>query len=166
MKGFVLAAAVSLAAFFAAPAVAAQLKPPSCGLLSTAKLTRILHVGITSESNLDPFIPNQRTCSYSTATTSQDATIIYTTKAGKNVYTIEKTEAGKLAKAVPGVGGGAFWFTVSTGEGDGLEVGSQFPTDGPLREVDMLFGNIEARIDVYAPVTRVEALAKTVAAAL
>ena len=166
MKGFVLAAAVSLAAFFAVPAMAAQLKAPSCGLVSASKLASVLHVKITTESTIKGYTPSQKTCSYSTATTSQDATIVYTTKAGKSVYTIEKSEAGKQAQAVPGVSGQAFWFTVSTGEGDGLEVGSQYPTDGPQREVDMLLGNVEVRIDVYAPAARVEALAKTVAASL
>jgi hypothetical protein len=166
MKRVVLLAAVSVGALCAPAAFASHLKAPSCALVTSAKLARVLGVSITSESNLTPYIPDQKTCSYSTATVPQDVTIVYTTKAGKNVFTIEKSEAGKSAKAVAGVGGGAFIFIRPTGQGDGLEVGSQFPTNGPDAEVDMLLGTVEIRINAYAPLARVEALAKTVAGSL
>jgi hypothetical protein len=166
MKRLALAAIVALGAVFVPAALASHLKAPSCALVSSARLTRVLGVRIVSESNLAVYIPDQKTCSYSTATVAQDVTIVYTTKAGKTVYTIEKSEAGKSAMAVPGVGGGAFIFIRPTGEGDGLEVGSQVPTNGPDAEVDMLLGSVEVRINAFAPVARVEALAKTVATSL
>jgi hypothetical protein len=165
MNRLVFALTAGVVALVAPSASAASLKAPSCLLVSSAKLTHLLGVQIVSVVPMTDGTPGQTACGYSTNIISDDATIIYTAKAGKTVYAIDKAHAGKTARPVPGLSG-AFSFSLTTGVGNGLEPGMSLLTGNSQFEVDLLEGNVEVRVNAYAPLAKVEAVAKTVSASL
>jgi hypothetical protein len=166
MKRVVFAVTAGAFALAAPAALGKSPRTPSCKLVTAARLTRLLKVQFVSDVPITDETPHQTACGYNTRIISEDATIVYTTKAGKSVYTIDKNQAGAKAKAVPVVGGEAFSFPFTTGVGNGLEPGTEVMTSSTQTEVDMLLGNVEVRINAYAPVARVEAVAKAISASI
>jgi hypothetical protein len=151
MKRLLVAATFGAAALFAPSALAAQLNAPSCSLLSTSKIASVLDVPITSTTVYN-VVPNQLTCYYATKKNPDAATVIFQIQDGYSAYLTAKTQAKPFVKTVKGIGAGAFYDSAA-----------DYATEP---EFNVLYGNVCMTIDAYAPLKRVEALAKTMTKAL
>jgi hypothetical protein len=151
MKRLALAAIVGVAALFAPSALAAELKAPSCTLLSTSKIASVLDVPVTS-STVYNVVPNELTCYYATKKNPQAVTVIFQTQDGYTAYLTAKAQAKPFVKSVKGIGGGAFYNS-----------SADFALEP---EFNVLYGNVCMTIDAFASLKRVEALAKTMTGAL
>jgi hypothetical protein len=146
MKRLVFAAVVGAVGLLAPSALASQLKAPSCALLSTSKIASVLGVPITSSSAYN-VVPNQLTCYYATKKNPDAAMVIFQTQDGYSDYLTAKTQAKPFVKTVKGIGAGAFYDSAA-----------DFTTEP---EFNVLYGNVCMTVDAFAPLKRVEALAKT-----
>ncbi len=151
MKRLVLAAIVGAAALLAPSALAAQSKAPSCGLLSASKIASVLGIPVDSSTVFNA-VPNELTCYYATKTNPDAVTVIFQTQGGYSAYLTAKAQAKPFVKTVKGIGGGAFYDSAA-----------DFATEPQL---NVLYGDVCMTIDAFAPLKRVEALAKTLIGAL
>jgi hypothetical protein len=147
--GFGALAGVML--LFTPLASAATPKGVTCALLSTSKIAAVLGIPITSSTAYD-FVPNQLTCYYATKTNPDAALVIFQTQDGYSDYLTAKSQAKPFIKTVKGIGAGAFY-----------DSSADF-TKEP--EFNVLYGNICMTVDAFAPLKRVEALAKTLTRSL
>lgn len=121
------------------------------GLLSTSKIASVLGVPITSSSVYN-VVPNELTCYYATKKNPDAVMVIFQTQDGYSAYLTAKSQAKPFVKNVKGIGGGAFYDSAA-----------DFSTEP---EFNVLYGNVCMTIDAFAPLNRVEALAKTLTGAL
>jgi hypothetical protein len=151
MKRFVLAAAVGAAVLFVPSAVAAPLKAPSCSLVSTSKIASVLGLRITATTVYD-VVPNELTCYYETKANPTAVTVTFQMQDGYLAYLTAKDQAKPFVKNVKGIGAGAFYDSSADAKTEPV--------------FNVLYGNVCMTIDAFAPLPRVEALAKTMTGAL
>jgi hypothetical protein len=153
MKRLVLAAIVGAAVVLAPSALAAPLqalKAPSCNLLSQSKIASVLGIPISS-TTIYNVVPNELTCYYATKKNPDAVVVTFQTQDGYSAYLTAKAQAKPFVKTVKGIGGGAFY-----------DSSADFATE-PVFNV--LYGNVCMTIDAFAPLKRVETLAKTMTGA-
>jgi hypothetical protein len=150
MKRLAFAGIVAIAALLTPSALAAQLKTPSCTLLSTSKMSSILGFPIVSSTVYD-VVPNELTCYYATKKNPDAVIVTFQMQDGYLAYLTAKTQAKPFVKTVKGIGAGAFYDS------------SADSVSEPVFNV--LYGNVCMTIDAFAPLKRVEALAKTMTGA-
>lgn len=111
----------------------------------------MLGMPITSSTGYDA-VPNQLTCYYATKKNPDAAIVVFETQDGYSDYLTAKAQAKPFVKTVKGIGAGAFY-----------DSSANF-THEP--EFDVLYGNVCMTVDAFAPLKRVEALAKTLTRSL
>ncbi len=151
MKGLVLAATLGAGVLLAPAALASRTSGPSCSLLSNAKLSSVLGFKITSDSSFDA-VPNEMTCYYATKQNPEAVIVIYQTQDGFTAYLTAKQQAAPYAKTIKGIGAGAFY-----------DANAGYQSEP---EVNLRYGDVEVAINAYAPLPKVEALAKAIVGAL
>jgi hypothetical protein len=153
MKRVVLAAIVGVAVVLVPSALATPLRAlssPSCNLLSQSKIGSVLDLPIRS-TTIYNVVPNQLTCYYATKKNPDAVVVTFQTQDGYSAYLTAKAQAKPFVKTVKGIGAGAFY-----------DSSADFTTE-PMFNV--LYGNVCMTIDAFAPLKRVETLAKTITGA-
>jgi hypothetical protein len=153
MKVLSLAAtAATLSLLVAGNGRAMQLKPPSCGFVSIAKVQSALASPIASSLITTLNTPGVTQCYYASGANIQEAVVAFHARGAAAIYATMKRRAGRAAKPVANLPCPAF--------------SDSSPYFSTTREINMLCGAVEAEIDARAFLPKVKALAEAVAAAL
>jgi hypothetical protein len=148
----VVAVAV-FAALGSAVTSAGAARTPSCSLVSGAQVAKVLELTIISAQSAQAVAAGETTCFYSTATNREAVTVTYQTDNAADAYKTAHAQAGPFVRPLKGIApNGAFY-----------DANAEF-ADTP--EINFLDGSTEVTIDAFAPLKRVETLARQIAGAL
>jgi hypothetical protein len=151
MKGAFLVALAVASALFVPPAFAAQTASP-CARVPRSLVESTLGISVSRTRSIpEPGTPGLTVCYFATTSNPVAATIGFQTLTGKSTYAYDLSQTGNFAKTVSGLGDKAFYNKTNPGGSTSLQV---------------LKGNTLLSFDTLASLSKVEKLAKQIAAAL
>lgn len=151
MKGAFLVALAIASALFVPTAFAAQAASP-CARVSRSVVDSTLGISVSSTRSIpNPGTPGLTVCYFATKSDPVAATIGFQPLTGKSTYAYDLTQTGNFAETVSGLGDKAFYNKSNPGGSTSLQV---------------LKGNTLLSFDTPAALSKVEKLAKLIAATL
>lgn len=153
LRGLLVGVVVGLLGSGLVSGGAAAARTPSCSLVSDAQVASALGLKISSSHPAQAAAAGETTCFYATASNSEAVIVNYQTANAAAAYKVARQQAGDFARLLKGIApGGAFY-----------NANAEF---AETPEVNLLDAATEVTIDAYAPLKKVETLARLIAGAL